>query len=109
MPMIRITSAVLAAVVLASGCGGESFADRDPKGYEACGKWAAAKSRGDVTSIVGGNLEVAELARESSTKAIRASVENLMDEESAGDVGQFGMIDAKTFEKACKDEGFDIG
>lgn len=97
------------AAVLMAGCGGgQSFAERDPKGYDACGKWAAAKSRGDVTSLIGGNMAVAELARESSTKAIRDSVENLMDEESADDVGQFGMVDAKKLEKACKDAGFEF-
>jgi hypothetical protein len=60
-----------------------------------------------VTSLLGGNFEVAELARASSTKAIRDSVRNLVDGETADDVGQIGMIDKDRFERACKQEGFE--
>lgn len=94
--------------VVLTACGGESFAERDPNGYEACSQWASASSKGDTTSLLGGMLGISEVARKSSTKAIRASVKNLMDKASADKVGQFGLVDTDKLEKACADEGFKI-
>lgn len=99
----------LALVLALSACGEESFAERDPKGYEACSEWARYKSEGGVAAILGGGAEVAKVARGASSKAIRESVSNLFDEETIDDVDQqFGLIDAEKLEAACTDEGFEF-
>lgn len=97
------------AVALLSACGGASFAESDPKGFEACSEWASYQSKGDVISKVGGDLVVADLARKSASKAIRGSVTNLIDDEdveAAGD--QFGLLDHDKFRAACEAEGFEF-
>jgi hypothetical protein len=108
--MRTVISALTTLAVLGClGCGGQSFAQDDPKGYEACSKWAGYKSRGDAASIVGGGLAVAEIARESKSKNIRAAVSNLFDEDAAEITGQqFGLLDAEKFEAACEDQGFEF-
>jgi hypothetical protein len=98
------------ALAALAGCGSQSFAERDPKGYEACSTWAGYASKGDVTSLIGGSLVVADLARESSSKAIRRSVSNLFGEDALDKAGgeQFGLLDREKFEAACKGQGFDF-
>lgn len=102
-----VSKAVLlgaASTIALTACGsGPSFAERDPKGYKACSDWADYKSRGDATSLVGGMMAVADTARGSATKDIRASVSNLFDQDTADAAGaQVGLLDADKFEAACK-------
>lgn len=95
------------ALIALSACGEESFAERDPKGYEACSEWARYSSEGGVEAIIGGGAEVAKIARGASTEAIRDSVSNLFDEDTVNEVdGQFGLIDAGKLESACTEQGF---
>ena len=95
------------ALALLTGCGGAAFAEKDPKGYEACSTWAGYQSKGDVTSLVGGDLAVADLARQSASKAIRDSVTNLFADEDV-EAATFGLLDHDKFKAACEDEGFEF-
>lgn len=97
----------VAGALTCSSCAGEAFQDGDPKGFEACSTWSGYTSSGDVVSLVGGALEVAEIARQSTTDEIRDSVSNLFDDETVGDAGgqQFGFPDRAAFEEACEEEG----
>ena len=106
--MTRVMLGGLALTFL-TACGGAPFAERDPKGYEACSEWAGYQSEGGTTAEVGGNFVVADLARKSSSKAIRESVTNLFDDETAEIAGdQFGVLDEDKFKAACEDEGFEF-
>lgn len=109
--MFGVKRVLLGGIALAflSACGGASFAESDPKGYEACSEWAGYQSKGDVISKVGGDLAVAELARKSASKAIRGSVTNLIDDENVEAAGQqFGLLDHDKFRAACEAEGFEF-
>lgn len=112
MPRVRtlLTGLALLAVGATTACGEEPFQDRDPKGFEACSQWSGYTSSGDVTSIVGGGLAVAEVARQSNTPEIRDSVSNLFDDDSLTDAGieQMGLLDREAFETACEEEGFEF-
>lgn len=105
--MNRTVTAVGGALVavLLGACGGQSFSQRDPHGFQACSDWQADVSRGDATSIVGGLLAVADVARESTTKSIRDAVSNLASGQAVSDQSGMGLIDSDKFEKACKANG----
>jgi len=111
MRFVGLTAAA-ALTLVAAACGTEeSFADRDPNGYEACSEYAAYEADGSVVAKVGGRMVVADLARRSATKAIRdAASENLFSDDAADKIagGNFAMLDADAFEKACRDAGFDF-
>lgn len=53
---------VAVGVLAVSGCGGgQSFAERDPEGYEACSLYAEFTANTDSTVQIGGLLEVVEV------------------------------------------------
>lgn len=105
----RNTLGLVAVVALLAGCGGAPFAERDPRGYEACSEWAGYLSEGGAVAVIGGSLVVADIARKSSTPEIRESVTNLLDDEAATATGdQFGKLDTDRLEAACESEGFEF-
>lgn len=85
----------------------ESFQESDPEGFKACSTWSGYTSAGDPVSLVGGALEVADMARRSTTAEIRDSVSNLIDDDLLADAGgqQFGLLDRPRFEAACTQKG----
>lgn len=100
-----------AAGLLFAGCSDESFAERDPAGYEACSLYAEATANTSTVLKVGGLLEVGEQARRASTKAIRDSVTPLFDEEAlelSGQENDFPLVDRGAIEDACADAGFEF-
>ena len=104
-------SAALMLVVL-TACGGPSFAESDPDGFEACQYLAKSETGGDqVVNVVAAG----EAARTSSTKAIRDAAGDGMGEEflegfegtEAEGVDLF-FPDADALKAACQDEGFEF-
>lgn len=112
-------SAIISALALSIGmsaCSGqESFAQRDPKGYEACSAYAAAQKETDPIVKLNSNFAIGDLAREAGTKEIQDSVEAMFDEDAMealrgteSEGRNFFMIDNGKFVAACKASGFDL-
>lgn len=106
---------VTSAAVVLAGCGSDAatataeppLSERDPDGHAACSifmnpprEWAEGAS--DIEVALGGNMIAHDHAIESTTPAIRASVDEDFD------VPGHGMVEADELIAACEDNGLTI-
>lgn len=94
--MTRLLAAVLVALTL-TACGGESLAERDPKGAQACSRLAdALRNKDDTAAALLDSFASGDAAREAKTVGIR---------EAVVDVGGSLKADPLRMVSACRTAG----
>lgn len=113
--------AAFAGLVLAAGCGGNSFKDEDPHGYEACSLLKQSRDESlDSTNRMGLSLAIGKEAVKSIDSVIRVAVnedeelEDLQgsmgseDAEAGLEMMRFMDVDEEILQLACEANGFDF-
>ena len=73
--MTRILAAALLAALTVTACGGADFAERDPKGAEACSRMAdALRNKDDPAAALLDSFASGEAASQAKTVTIRDAV-----------------------------------
>ena len=100
----------IASTLGLGACGGGFEAD-DPKGYEACEKFAEYHRDGDLT--LDENVTLGDLASLAKTGPIKDATQATFDEEMMGelnsanpDVEQIYFVDKDKLQAACEDAGY---
>lgn len=102
---------VVAAVMLS---GGGINLDDDPRGREACEALVQAQEySGDAEVGIGSLLMAGEAASKARTEEVRETAQGLaegagLDEDEAGGLADFAVVDQDALQAVCEDAGFEF-